>query len=89
MTRGDVLLVTAGWCLLLIWVVGHWWRLLSEQRDLVNRIRPPQVRSTPRRLRRTLDRLVRRTWVSALVLLPAMAILVLAVFLGSISFGGR
>jgi tight adherence protein B len=61
-TRGDVLLVTAGWCLLLIWVVRHWWRLLSEQRDLVNRTRPPQVLPTPRRLRRSLDRQVRRTW---------------------------
>ena len=46
-----------------MWVARHWWRVLAQQRELLARSRPPQsATGGRRRLRRSLDELLRRTW---------------------------
>jgi tight adherence protein B len=61
-TREAVLLVTAAECALLVWVVLHWRSVLAQLRDLAARSRPARASGAPRLLRRSLDRLLRRTW---------------------------
>jgi tight adherence protein B len=61
LTRDQVLLATAAECLLLIWVVRHWWRVLMERHDLLARSGAPPAATARRQLRRSLDRTLRRT----------------------------
>lgn len=61
MTRGQVLLLAAGECLLLVWLIQHWASVLAERNQLVAAARAGVV--VPRRqLRRRIDRVLRRTW---------------------------
>ena len=61
MSRGQVLLLAAGECLLLVWLIGHWAGVLAERNRLLaaGRAAGPVA---GRQLRRRVDRLLRRTW---------------------------
>jgi tight adherence protein B len=61
MSRGQVLLLAAGECLLLVWVIRHWASVLAERNRLLAAGRPAGP-VAGRNLRLRTDRLLRRTW---------------------------
>jgi tight adherence protein B len=61
-TRSQVLLGTAAECVLAVWVVRHWWRVLAQRRELLAHGGTAPAVAARRQLRRSLDRALRRTW---------------------------